>query len=508
MTKQISDAQDALAPLARDHSVEAERRVFLLAQAERIRLSILNTGRLRRRIARDKEGAAGAGLLEEILRHASDAIRPIGQYLLRGDGVNPTTEPLDQLTACLIQLQTLTVPAANAFLAALVRDARHQSDTMRSQIAAATAASLGTRTDSYPANSATEEKGTIEPWRLHFEGWRARFVANLSFDSTVFRHAVRLAICLAIGDTIGRSISLQRSYWIPMTIAIVLKPDFTGTFSRGVLRIAGTLIGLVLATVLFRFVHTGVAADIALMTAFTLMLRLAGPANYGLFVIAISGLVVLLIAVTGVAPDSVIGPRALNTSIGGALALLTYAVWPSWEKTQTRSALADMLDSYCAYFRAVIAAYRGGPAAAIDSIRVRARRARSNAVASAERMSGEPGVTSTQVRAINAILVHSHSFVYAAMAMESHLHRRQRDPAPEWIENFGASAERILTGTAAILRDPAETRASNTRRSRLADVEVPPPGSGGGNALLETEADRVRTSLRSLDEEIVKRCWL
>ena len=63
MTRQISDAQDAFAPLARDHSVEAERHVFLLVQAERIRLSAINAGRLQRRIARHEGGDAAAAEL-------------------------------------------------------------------------------------------------------------------------------------------------------------------------------------------------------------------------------------------------------------------------------------------------------------------------------------------------------------------------------------------------------------------------------------------------------------
>ena len=60
MTGQISDAREAFAPLTRDHSLEAERHVFLLVQAERIRLSILNredaatSGALRRRSRRQR----------------------------------------------------------------------------------------------------------------------------------------------------------------------------------------------------------------------------------------------------------------------------------------------------------------------------------------------------------------------------------------------------------------------------------------------------------------------
>src|SRR6185312_3990927 len=74
MTRQISDARDALAPLGRDHSIEAERHVFLLVQAERIRLSILNAGRLQRRLARDDHGSTAAAMVGSILDRTSEVI--------------------------------------------------------------------------------------------------------------------------------------------------------------------------------------------------------------------------------------------------------------------------------------------------------------------------------------------------------------------------------------------------------------------------------------------------
>lgn len=508
MTRQISEARDAIAPLAADHSGEAERQVFLLVQAERIRLSLLNAGRLRRRLMRQGGGLDAADRLDAILEAASTAIEGIGQRVLRRETV-PLSAAIDRLTKEVAKFHGYSAPGDNAFYAALVRDAQFQSVTLRSQIRSAAWAASG-NTVVPQGDMISREPWRLrfdEPWRLRFDGYRARLLANLSLDSTVLRHAVRLAVCLALGDTIGRSVGLQRTYWIPMTIAIVLKPDFTGTFARGVLRIGGTMAGLVLATLLFRYMpfspdHGGVATDIALMALFTLMLRWAGPANYGIFVIAVSGLVVLMISMTGVAPGTVIAARAMNTAVGGSLALLAYAVWPTWEKTQTRAAMAEMLDSYRAYTHAVFSAYEGAPLGIIDAVRARARRARSNAQASVDRMRGEPGVTARQAVSLNTMLVHSHSFVRAAMAMEARLYQKRREPAPAWLPAFGSSVEQALRTLSAALRNPE----AGARRSRI-DVATPAPGTGG-NEIMETEADRMRTSLRSLGEEIAKRDWL
>ena len=253
MTREISDARDALVPLARDHSAEAERHVFLLVQAERIRLSILNAGRLQRRLARNDGGKDAAAALDAILERASDVIALIGQRLLQSETVS-VAAAINRLTAELVVFQRCCAPPDNAFYAALLRrDAKQQSVALRSQVRDPLRGRLPAietprtcKRNFAPSPGA----GSISalPWRLRFEGYRARLVANLSLDSTVFSGARRAAgaLLLAVGDTMGRvSVGLQRTYWIPMTIAIVLKPDFTGTFARGVLRIGGTMAGLV-----------------------------------------------------------------------------------------------------------------------------------------------------------------------------------------------------------------------------------------------------------------------
>src|SRR5882672_12076976 len=159
-----------------------------------------------------------------------------------------------------------------------------------------------------------------QPWWLRFSGQLATLRANLNLQSAAFRHALRLAVCLAFGAAVGRMFESQRSYWIPMTTVLVLKPDFTTTFSRGILRIVGTMAGLLLATALFHFLPIHTATEIALIGLFTFLARWIGPANYGIFGVVISALIVLLISITGVAPKEVIAARGINTVIGGAFA--------------------------------------------------------------------------------------------------------------------------------------------------------------------------------------------
>ena len=82
------------------------------------------------------------------------------------------------------------------------------------------------------------------------------------------------------------------------------------------------------------------ALQVILIFVLVFLLRWLGPANYGIFGIAVSALIVFLLAIGGVPPKDVIWARGVNTVVGGALALLAYWLWPTWERTRV-SAQAD-----------------------------------------------------------------------------------------------------------------------------------------------------------------------
>ncbi len=484
--EQLIGTENALGSLSQDHSPEAERYVFLLNQAERIRLSLLTLRRLHRRLAREEEGAAACADLERILATASLALESIGRSVVQGRPIGAAR----QFTDVARQFNQHHRESSPPFLAALVRDAHHQLDALAGQLRAAAGLSGGT-----PPGQARE------PWRLRFTGWRARLVANLSFQSTTFRHAIRLAVCVAVGEAIGLSVNVQRSYWLPMTIAIVLRPDFTATFTRGILRIAGTLAGLLVATALFHFLHAGVSSDIALLAVFAFILRWIGPANYGIFVMAVSSLVVLLIATTGVDPRPVIAARAINTLVGGALALVAYWLWPTWEHPRVALVLANLLESYRNYFRAVVNARTGktGKADAdLDATRSSARIARANAEAFIGRISSEPVISTARADLAHAILVSSHSFVRAAMALESDLYQKHPEPAGPATQDFAHKVEQTLDALIDALRH------STPVPRDLPDLRAAHNLIEDQYNLVGVETDRIVTSVNTLREQIAR----
>lgn len=497
---QATQAHTTLEGLGRDHSIEAERYLALLSQAERIRLAILTLVRLRVRIGRDPHTEQETAILGRSLETAGRLLAAIGESLLERASIS---EGVDQLRALS---EALRRPAGAENLAGMLRDARRQLDALAGQLASAWDLAAHTTT---AGSMQFERRERAQPRALRIGATLEILRANLNLRSAVFRHALRLSACVGVGEILAHTVGWRRTYWMPMTSAIVLRPDFTTTFSRGVLRVVGTLIGLGLATALFHGLAPAGGFEVALIALFTFLLRCFGPANYGIFAVNLSALIVLLFAVTGVAPGPVIAARGLNTFAGGMLALAAYQVWPTWERSLVPEALARMLDAYRNYFQTVRDAYSNPGqsfAAELDRARQACRLARSNAEASVARLATEPGVTARPIAEVNAVLANAHRFIHAVMSLEAGLARGRPVPAREEFRTFANHVDLTLYYLAAALRGGKISAEDlpDLREDHYALVHAGDPHVERYR-LSNVEADRIVNSLNTLAGEIVGR---
>jgi uncharacterized membrane protein YccC len=455
VTAQITYAQD---------TIQAERLQMLLSQAERIRLGLLTLARLRRRLDRETETidrffAVSVGILRALAE-----CKPASALELR--------ELADRMP---------------------VREVRRQMDSLAGQFRAAL--DIAARTVPEGAEQ-FERREAKQAWYLRLRGTLATLRANLSLHSAACRHAIRLAVCVAIAEALADGLGLRRSYWAPMTIAIVLKPDFSSTFSRGVLRLAGTFAGLAFSTALLHFMPEQRGVELSLLAVSIFAARAYGPANYGIAATAITAMVVLLTGLSGIAPGSVIVPRALNTVLGGAIALTAYAAWPTWERTQMAETIARMLDSYREYFHQV----RMGDPRSIDRARVAGRRARTNLEASVARFVVEPGNSPGQMPALLALLANSHRMIHAMMAVEAGLSiSRSAGKCPEF-HTLATDVEMTLGKLAGALRGAplAPSAVPDLREDHESLL------AAGGPESVET--DRIVNSLNTLTLDVQR--WL
>src|SRR6185437_9019521 len=166
----------------------------------------------------------------------------------------------DVLTAIAIALEQAAPPRCAAALDAYTQAAARIESAPPSadmEIANARIAALGGQLRAAVRNSdSAGSRGEIRAQRAEFRLPRAlrpanplaTLRANLRLSSPACRHAIRCGVCVAIALAISHLLPLSRGYWMPMTVAIVLKPDFGATWRYGLLRVAGTLGVLLLTT--------------------------------------------------------------------------------------------------------------------------------------------------------------------------------------------------------------------------------------------------------------------
>lgn len=183
---------------------------------------------------------------------------------------------------------------------------------------------------------------------------------NLTMQSNTLRHAIRLSIAVAAGYLISHIITLGHSYWILLTIIVILKPAYsvsrTRNYQRTMGTVAGALIGFAIL-LLIRDKHVLFFIMLLLMTATYSLIRI----QYLLAVVFMTPYIFIMFYLLGNQDyDKVILDRLLDTGIGSVIAFaVSFLLVPSWEHQQIRTYMADALKGSLDYYRSVAGAFAG-----------------------------------------------------------------------------------------------------------------------------------------------------
>ncbi|MHC5933751.1 FUSC family protein [Nostoc sp.] len=269
---------------------------------------------------------------------------------------------------------------------------------------------------------------------------------NLTLDSAIFRHALRIGVSLAVGVILYSITNLPMGYWVTLTIMLVLKPNLGATFQRFFQRVGGTILGAVLAAVLLATITSQPVLDtIILLTVFfgVSLIRF----NYGYSVVFLSIFVLLIIDIGHPIGWQFAGFRVLNTLIGAGLAFAShYFIWPNWERDRLPSQLATALRECHKYFSDVMAVYQGIKER--DSTIISQRRqtglAIGNAQASFQGLLREPQMHKELVEPVMTLLMYMGRFTNAVTVLAVHLeYFRGTVPLPE-LETFVRQISLVL----------------------------------------------------------------
>jgi uncharacterized membrane protein YccC len=168
------------------------------------------------------------------------------------------------------------------------------------------------------------------------------FRENLSLHSTTFRYAVRMAIVCLLGFVVSHLFTLgHHSYWILLTIIVILKPSFSLTKQRNYERIIGTVIGGLIGVAILIFVK-GETPRFIFLLGFMVGAYSFQRINYKLSVLFLTPYLLIMFSFLGANTITIAKERIMDTLIGSFIAFVaSYFIFPSWESKQLKLAMKE-----------------------------------------------------------------------------------------------------------------------------------------------------------------------
>lgn len=234
---------------------------------------------------------------------------------------------------------------------------------------------------------------------------------NLTFDSAIFRHALRVMIACGVGFFISKLISTgHHSYWILMTIIIILKPVFSLTKRKNYDRLLGTIGGGIIGLLLLHFIQDKMVL-FGLIVFFMLGTYTFKILNYVVMVVFLTPYVLILFHFLGLGALDVASERLLDTAIGSALAFLaSYFLFPQWESGQLQNYMAGVLKANIHYLQKLNDLFTGKKILSLDYklIRKEIFVSTANLSAAFHRMLSEPQSKQVHKKEIYEFVVLNH----------------------------------------------------------------------------------------------------
>ena len=298
-----------------------------------------------------------------------------------------------------------------------------------------------------------------------------RVKQNLSPESVLFRHAIRLSLVLLMGYVFIQWTGLNHGYWILMTVLFVSQPNFNATKRRLKLRISGTLAGVLIGLPVLYFIPSVEGQLIILIIAGVLFFELRSR-QYAQATAFITLLALISFNLDGSGFDAAV-PRIVDTIIGCLFAWIGVSfIWPDWQFRRLPRMINNALSSQCEYLAEVIQHYHVGKSNAMN-YRIK-RRIAHNADAEIasfiSTLATEPDQDAMQVSQYFRFLCLNHTFLSYISALGAH---REKLSDPEVLGLLDQLIDKVEGALLHAQAAPvALQQASNLLKARLQHLDV------------------------------------
>ena len=278
---------------------------------------------------------------------------------------------------------------------------------------------------------------------LDLDTWKLRPLAaaiNVSrrVDPALVRFTGRLMVLIMIGVAAFKFFEVPHGYWLPLTMVIVLQPDYGSTRQRAAQRVLGTVAGSIAASLLLWLELPPPAWAIATgltISFFAYFLK----RRYAVAVFFITLALVLLTEAHGPVTLAFSLERIASTLLGGALALGAALIfWPVWERDRLPPILTAAVEANRTLLGLI--AERSQTGGSYDETAIAAKRkaeaANSAVFSSLQRMMGDPRNRRQGLERIAACANGNQRVTRALTVMALQLSDEFKSEAPGVIQGF------------------------------------------------------------------------
>lgn len=251
-----------------------------------------------------------------------------------------------------------------------------------------------------------------------------RLRRNLTPESALFRHAVRMSVVLCVGYMFIQFTGLKHGYWILLTSLFVCQPNYSATRRRLALRIIGTLVGVAVGLPVLFFVPS-IEGQLVLIVITGVLFFAFRNVQYAHATMFITLLVLLCFNLLGEGFE-VAMPRIFDTLLGCAIAWAAVSfIWPDWRFRRLPLVVERAFNANCRYLDAILEQYHQGRDNRLE-YRIARRDAHNKDAELASvvsNMSSEPRVSPEMRETAFRLLCLNHTFNSYISALGAHRER-------------------------------------------------------------------------------------
>lgn len=183
------------------------------------------------------------------------------------------------------------------------------------------------------------------------------FINNFSLKSNHFRHAIRITVAMLIGYALSKIsiLGINKVYWILITILAIMRPVYSITKRRNILRIYGTVAGAIVGFVIVYYITN----PIVLLGIFLVCLMLTFSLLKDKYAWAVFFMTVYIFLIFDFMKpgnfNDIFLERLFDTLIAAVIVFfVSYLVLPVWEHQKNKTLILKYIKANDKYFNRII----------------------------------------------------------------------------------------------------------------------------------------------------------